>query len=115
MKPIPPGMDFWRAVLGGLVPMVEDAAYLDWVRTLPCCITGEPAEAHHVIQAGIKSSASKASDYLAIPLCPDLHRASNEGIHVLGVREWERRYGDQMVYVARTLFRAVIEGVLVRK
>jgi hypothetical protein len=33
----------------------------------------------------------RASDYLAIPLCPE-HHQGQDGIHGLGTREFERRY-----------------------
>lgn len=51
--------------------------YLAWVRSLPCCMTGEEGcEAHHVIGIGYGLSgwAMKAPDSFAMPLTPWAHR-----------------------------------------
>jgi len=40
--------------------------YLNYIRSLPCCLCGHPAEAHHMETAGV---GMKGSDYLTIPLC----------------------------------------------
>jgi hypothetical protein len=65
--------------------------YLAWIRTLPCAACGRwPVEAHH---AGKRGYGEKASDYTAIPLCAEHHRAGREAIHVLGVSAFERAHG----------------------
>jgi len=44
---------------------------------------------------GNKSQSQRGiSDYLVIPLHPDLHTGDN-GIHTLGVELWEKIYGPQ--------------------
>lgn len=48
----------------------RDRKYLDFVRSLPCCICGTKAEAHH---AGRHYTGVKPSDYTAIPLCHPHH------------------------------------------
>jgi len=35
------------------------------------------------------------SDWLVIPLCPK-HHTGSEGIHVLGIETWEKRFGTQL-------------------
>ena len=52
--------------------------YLTFVRSLPCCVTGQPgAEAHHVEQGGV---GMKGSDFSCIPLAPAVHRyVENQG------------------------------------
>jgi len=47
---------------------------------------GTPAEIHHIRRAG------KRSDAPVIPLCPEHHRG-NTGIHGLGRKGFERKYG----------------------
>jgi hypothetical protein len=50
----------------------EDARYLEWVRTLPCCRCARPPRSHphHKTVPGI---ARKAHDHDAMPLCPLCH------------------------------------------
>jgi len=51
-------------------------AYLNWIRLLPCAHCGRSGdvEAHHIKGVGGLSGAGlRASDYLAMPLCPDCH------------------------------------------
>lgn len=51
--------------------------YLAWVRSLPCCMTGEEGcEAHHVIGLGWRLSGwgLKAPDAFVMPLTPWAHR-----------------------------------------
>lgn len=65
---------------------VKDRGYLDFIRTLPCVVTGTmPVEAAHVSYAAPKWGSSgrgkgqKASDRFALPLCPDQHRKQHSG------------------------------------
>lgn len=116
MKPIliPPGIPFWHALQYGYVPPIESETYLKWVRSLPCVITRQkPVDAHHIVGHGLKPVGGKVSDLLTIPLSPDLHRPDfPNGLHRLGHKEWERRYGDQRISVMETLVQAVYEGVI---
>lgn len=109
---IPPGLTFWQALQRGLVPMVQDPAYLSFVGSLPCVITGEtPVEVHHTVGHGLKGVGEKTSDYLSFPLSPILHRTGKQAMHVIGHKAWEELHGNQMEYVGRTLFEAVMRGV----
>ena len=47
---------------------------------------GSPAEIHHIRRAGKRVNAP------VIPLCPEHHRG-NSGIHGLGRKGFERKYG----------------------
>ena len=38
----------------------------------------------------------KPSDFLVIPLCPDLH-TGDRGIHIIGVKTWEDRFRPQIL------------------
>ena len=50
-------------------------------------ITGSEAELHHVRRFGAKRSTSPV-----LPLCPEHHRG-NTGVHGLGHKGFEKRYG----------------------
>lgn len=111
----PPDLTFWQALQRGLVPMVEDKDYLAFVASLPCVITGErPVEVHHTVGHGLKGVGEKVSDYLSFPLSPTLHRTGKQALHVVGHKAWEELHGNQMEYVGRTLFEAVMRGVIAR-
>ena len=50
------------------------------VAALPCAVCGnEPVEVHHLIQG--RTPGVKSDDWLTIPLCPDCHRGTLNGIH----------------------------------
>lgn len=109
---IPAGMSFWRALQAGLVGDWRSPAYLAFVASLPCVITGAPAHAHHLIGHGVRGTGKKTNDYLAFPLCPMLHTDGPRAIHVVGCNTWEEQNGDQRIYVAQTLTEAIARGVL---
>lgn len=50
-----------------------------------------PAEVHHPRTGA--GAGRRASDFDTIPLCPYHHRSSNEAIHVMGRKAWERHHG----------------------
>ena len=110
----PPGLTFWQALQKGMVPRIKSPAYLQFVSTLPCCVSGKrPVTVHHMVGHGCEGQGTKTSDLLAIPLAPEYHLPQfPEGIHAIGQHKWEERYGDQMVFVAQTLLEAVWRGVL---
>lgn len=67
-----------------------DEAYLAWIRTLPCAITGRPGvEASHLRKNTDGSAAKKPSDKWAIPLSKKKHRES----HDLGEVTFWNAYG----------------------
>jgi len=50
------------------------------VARLECCLCGtEPVELHHILEG--RTPGRKCSNWLVIPLCPDCHRGSHNGIH----------------------------------
>lgn len=72
-----------------------DPAYLTWLHTLPCCVSGEwPVEAHHV-----RSKGAGGTDREAVPLAPRLHR---EG-HRTGWRTFQAKYGVNLPAIAERL------------
>jgi len=79
--------------------------YLDWVKQQPCVMCGAPADdPHHLIGVGHMSGMGRtAPDTMAMPAC----RQHHDEIHAtpeLWPQQWE--------WVARTLDRAITEGVL---
>jgi hypothetical protein len=71
----------------------DERRYLSSVANLGCILCrhlsyGEtPAEIHHIRRFGGKRSNCKV-----IPLCPEHHRG-NTGVHGLGHKGFEKRYG----------------------
>ena len=61
----------------------RDAAYLDWIRSLPCCACGTKRniEAAHVGHDG--GMRQKCSDFATAPLCADCHRSGPYSFHGL--------------------------------
>ena len=83
-------------------------SYLDWVKTLPSCISGWPSDdAHHLKGHGMGGTI-KAPDWATIPLTRDEHRR----FHDIGWRTWELQHGSQLEHVARTLSKAIQAGKL---
>lgn len=83
--------------------------YLDWVKTLPCVVTEQPADdPHHLIGHGQGGMGTKAPDLFAIPMT----RTEHTKLHDMGYQSWEEQHGSQWFYVAKTIERAVFEGVL---
>lgn len=80
--------------------------YLAWVKTLPCCLTGAPSDdAHHIIGIGhLGGMGNKAPDWAVMPVTRIAH---NE------MHDCPELWPDQWEYIARTIGRAIEEGVLV--
>lgn len=59
---------------------VAESRHLDRVAQQPCALCGaQPVEVHHLLEGRIKGR--KSAHFTAIPLCPDCHRGSHNGIH----------------------------------
>lgn len=87
----------------------ECAAYLAFVRQLPCVVTGQRdgIEAHHVVGHGMSVMGSKAHDLMAFPLAHQPHMA----LHQMGWKAWEAKHGSQLEFVINTLELACSLGV----
>lgn len=90
--------------------------YTDWVRSLPCCVTGTidmaQVDPHHIKGYSWLTGSGvgyRGDDLLAIPLRSDLHRE----LHQIGVAEWELKHNRrQLEECLRTIMRAIQEGVI---
>lgn len=107
-KTIPPGLSFHQAMRRGFTGRIEDRRYMDWVKTLPCCGCGAPADdPHHITSVGLKGTGTKVPDYLVVPVCRDCH----DSIHHNADR-WEAANGEQLYHAAMTMLQALYEGRL---
>jgi hypothetical protein len=80
--------------------MTSGKAYLAWLHTLPCLISGRrPVVAHHVRRYG-----EPRDHYRAVPLAPEYHAWDYPtGIHRLGRRKWQEKFGVNLEIVIRNL------------
>ena len=74
-----------------------ERAYMNRVARLGCILCRRyghhdtPAELHHP-RTGT-GAGRRAAHADVIPLCPYHHRSSNEALHVMGRKAWERHHG----------------------
>lgn len=59
-----------------------------------CIICKMPTQIHHLIGLKYRGIAQKADDKYTIPLCQK-HHIGEFGIHTLGIKTWEKRFGTQ--------------------
>ena len=69
---------------------IHDRAYLAWLSSQRCLISGKPATIHHVRRFG-----EARNDHRAVPLAPEFHfHATGQfSIERLGKRKFEARHG----------------------
>lgn len=82
----------------------QEKRYLKWIDSLPCSVANCPNDSthHHVIGVGFGCMGKTAPHWQAIPLC-ELHHTGDQGIHKLGVLEWQERYGHQLKHLGWTM------------
>lgn len=92
---------------------VKNADYLDFIRSLPCVVTGQrPVEAAHVSFVNLKAGSTgrgksqKVSDAFALPMHPDQHRRQ----HGMNEEAFWAQTGIDPHYVALALHRAWSDG-----
>lgn len=76
----------------------EDRKYLDRVASLGCIICGAPACIHHIREG--QGMSQRASDRDVLPLCHN-HHQGKEGIHTLGTRTWQKKFGTELELLER--------------
>jgi hypothetical protein len=85
----------------------KEAAHLERVAGLPCCVSGKrPVHVHHLLKAPGKRC--RRDHAWVIPLAPDLHNAGGSSVHALGSEEkfervWELAPG-YLIETARRLW-----------
>jgi hypothetical protein len=93
--------------IGKRRPRIRDDRHLEFIRTLPCLLTGRtPVEACHIRYGDLANGkpatgmGEKPDDEYVVPLHPDLHREQ----HSMSERVfWERQSVDP-VKVSRLLY-----------
>lgn len=77
----------------------SDREYLSKVASIGCIICYQagypetPAEIHHIRDVGLGLGVRNGHAN-TLPLCP-LHHRGNDGIHGMGRKAWEKRFGTQ--------------------
>lgn len=79
--------------------------YMSKIASLGCIICGSPAEVHHV--RNNTGMGVRPSHFDTIPLCPNHHRGA-EGIHTIGKKTWQKKYGYEVDMIEET--RKTIDG-----
>ena len=70
---------------------IVDKAYLAWIASLPCLVSGKRATVHHVRRYG-----EPKDDRRTVPLAPEYHMigyGSRTSIEALGKKKFEARHG----------------------
>lgn len=80
----------------------QERAYMGRVAELGCLICGGIPEIHHNTKN--RGYGAKSSNYNIMPLCVRHHRGE-EGIHHIGVKTWQEKFGDQDDLVKRVRLR----------
>lgn len=86
------------------------SALKEWHRFVAgfgCCVCWGSAQIHHPrggSVAGEAGAGKKSSESGVIPLC-ERHHTGEEGIHQIGVKTWEARYGTQALHRQRLMNR----------
>jgi hypothetical protein len=82
--------------------------YREWIKSLPCCVSGQPADdAHHITHTGQGGMGTKPGDNYCIPLTRELHTL----LHA-DPKGWETTYGKQADHLEKILQLAVKEKML---
>lgn len=67
----------------------KDKAYIEWIKSLRCCVTGKPdPDPHHCNESGCGGMGSKSSDRRTIPLSHALHAE----LHQHGSQTFSSKY-----------------------
>ena len=82
--------------------------YLTWVKQQPSCISGLPSDDPHHIKGHGMGGTVKPPDWATMPLTRQEHAM----FHAVPWTEWEMKHGNQWEHIARTLGRAIHEGII---
>ena len=96
-------------------PRLKSKKYINWVKSLPCCVCGTDQEitAHHLIGHGTKGTGIKSDDRLTMPMCFEHHHQ----LHHYGHMRFDQRYSTmrqdgQIYFINITLGKARVQKVL---
>ena len=88
--------------------------YRDFVKSLPCVISGMDEVIYHHMKGHGQGGSTKASDLFTFPLI-DLYHTGDKGIHRLGYPDWEEEYGNQWLFVIDTINKAIESNIVTRE
>ena len=93
------------------VKRIEDNDYLDWIRSLHCCVCGHrpPSEPHHVSEKGKGSMGSKTDDTRAIPACNYHHREAHVSGRNTFAEERKIEY-ESLIKGLQDLYKEILNG-----
>lgn len=103
-------------------PSGKSPTHLDLVRSLPCILSGRPAEAAHIRYADAAhgktetGAGRKPDDRWTVPLAPELHRLLKGCQHDSNERDWWAQFGIDPLAVAKQLWgknRLTMERVVI--
>lgn len=72
---------------------ILDPRHLSRIAKLGCIVCQDTIASCHHVRHG-QGMGQRSDDKLALPLCYR-HHQGEEGIHTLGTRAWERKYGTE--------------------
>ena len=78
---------------------IDPKEYLDYVRSLPCLISGKAADPHH-LKAGRWRKRERMEDYMVIPLFREYHSE----LHQIGPEKFEEKYNISLYECAFDIF-----------
>jgi hypothetical protein len=78
----------------------EEKAWLSKVAALGCCVCKAPANVHH-IRTGM-GMGQRNDTYHTLPLC-HFHHQGAQGIHTLGTKAWQAKYGSETDLLAKVI------------
>ena len=103
-------------------PREKNAAHLDFIRSLPCIVTGGEAEAAHVRYSSLPhgkratGASERPHDRWAVPLSPEQHRLGNHSQHSMNEQAYWKGVGIDPLIIAALLWGATGDyeaGVLI--
>ena len=83
----------------------SERIHMQKVAELGCIICGAEPCLHHIRHG--QGMGQKASNYEVIPLC-HFHHQGKEGIHTMGTRAWQAKYGSEVELLERV--RGAVNG-----
>lgn len=87
----------------------SDKEFMGRVAALGCIICKQPATIHH-IRKGM-GMGQRNTHRKILPLCHN-HHQGKEGIHTLGTKTWQAKYGDEEMLLSRVMTELKItEGI----
>lgn len=95
--------------------MSEEREYMDYVRTLPCCVSGyigEETDPHHIKGYSWLTGSGGAMKGRFLTCIPLRHSLHNE-LHSGGWQSFEEKYNmSQLAETLKTMFQAHLDGVI---